>query len=256
VPLRHMKGAGDCHMCGRCSDYRGAIALTPRSPEEEIVNVTDGEAWQTVLLCFGLMGIAMGAFLWSASPWYVAAKQWAATWLVEHDILWPLMDNAPWFILTHYPEVNDSFSWLDGAGILMFVVGATVIVGGASFLSLWIADRLVPAAPSATPSAGGWFSPGLHKLAQALIPSAGIGVFLGLSATTVNLLKHEGVRAAWAAPVRFTLLALAVLWTLRLFARLLNQRPASRFKKALAWLVLLAGLAPFCWAWVLFFAIW
>mgnify|MGYP007055626501 FL=1 len=81
-------------------------------------------------------------------------------------------------------------------------------------------------------------------------------MFLGLSATTVNLLKHEGVRAAWAAPVRFTLLALAVLWTLRLFARLLNQRPASRFKKALAWLVLLAGLAPFCWAWVLFFAIW
>ncbi|MCH3719463.1 hypothetical protein LZB68_10320, partial [Campylobacter lari] len=88
---------------GRCSGYRGAIELTPRSPEEEVVSVTDGEPWQTVLLCFGLMGIAMGAFLWSASPGYVTAKQWAATWLVEHDIMWPLMDNAPWFILTHYP---------------------------------------------------------------------------------------------------------------------------------------------------------
>ena len=88
------------------------------------------------------MGIAIGAFLWSASPWYVSAKQWAATWLVEHDIMWPLLDNAPWFILTHYPEVNDSFSWLDGAGILMFVVGATICVGGAAYLSLWIADRI------------------------------------------------------------------------------------------------------------------
>lgn len=89
-----------------------------------------------------------------------------------------------------------------------------------------------------------------------MIPSAGIGVFLGLSATTINLLKHEGVRAAWAAPVRFTLLTLAVLWTLRLFARLLNQRPVGVFRKTAAWLVLAAGLAPFCWSWVLFFAIW
>ena len=59
--------------------------------------------------------------------------------------MWPLLDNAPWFILTHYPEVNDSFSWLDGAGILMFVVGATICVGGAAYLSLWIADRIAPA---------------------------------------------------------------------------------------------------------------
>lgn len=259
VPLRHMKGAGDCHVCGRCSGYRGAIALTPRSPEEEIVHVADGDPWQTALLCFGLMGIAIGAFLWSASPWYVTAKQWAATWLVERDILWPLMDNAPWFILTHYPDVNDSFSWLDGAGILLFVVGATVCVGGAAFLSLWIADRLAPAAPAAPAPhapASRWGRPGLHKLAQALIPSAGIGVFLGLSATTITLLKHEGVQAAWATPVRFTLLTLAVLWTLRLYARLLKPRPVGMARKLGAGLVLAAGLAPFCLAWVLFFAIW
>ena len=256
VPLRHMKGAGDCHVCGRCSGYRGAIALTPRSPEAEIVHVTEGEPWQTALLCFGLMGIAIGAFLWSASPWYVSAKQWAATWLVEHDIMWPLLDNAPWFILTHYPEVNDSFSWLDGAGILMFVVGATICVGGAAYLSLWIADRIAPAPAVPGAAATRWGRPGLHKLAQALIPSAGIGVFLGLSATTVNLLKHEGVQTAWVAPVRFTLLTLAVLWTLRLFARLLAARPGGVPRKVLAWLVLAAGLAPFCWSWVLFFAIW
>jgi hypothetical protein len=138
----------------------------------------------------------------------------------------------------------------------MFVVGATVCVGGASFLSLWIADRLAPAAAEPGAAAGHWGRPGLHKLAQALIPSAGIGVFLGLSATTVNLLKHEGMQAAWAAPVRFTLLSLAVLWTLRLYARLLKPREAGALRKGLAWLVLLAGLAPFCLAWVLFFAVW
>src|SRR5690606_3697999 len=167
VPLRHMKGAGDCHVCGRCSGYRGAIALTPRSREQEIVKIATGDAWQTALICFGLMGIAIGAFLWSASPWFVTVKQWAATWLVEHDILWPLLDNAPWFILTHYPEMNDSFSWLDGAGILLFVVGCTVCVGGVAFAALWLADRVAPAGPGGGPLAG------VHRLAQALIPAAG-----------------------------------------------------------------------------------
>jgi len=250
VPLRHMKGAGDCHVCGRCSDYRGAIALTPRSPEEEIVHVATGDGWQTALICFGLMGIAIGAFLWSASPWFVTVKQWAATWLVERDILWPLMDNAPWFILTHYPEMNDSFSWLDGAGILLFVVGSTVVVGGGAFAALWAADR---AAPARLP--GGRLA-GLHKLAQALIPAAGIGVFLGLSATTVTLLGHEGVDTGWADPVRFTLLTLAVAWSLRLGWRLLAQRAVVWPRKLAAWLLMAAGLAPFCTAWVLFFAVW
>ncbi|KCB21615.1 4Fe-4S binding protein [Bordetella hinzii] len=249
VPLRHMKGAGDCHMCGRCSGYRGAIALTPRSPEQEIVNVAHGDGWQTALICFGLMGVAIGAFLWSASPWFVAFKQWAATWLVERDITWPLIDSAPWFILTHYPEVNDSFSWLDGAGILAFVAGATVCVGGAAFAGLWLADRVSPQA-QATGLAG------VHKLAQALIPSAGVGVFLGLSATTVTLLQHEGVRTGWVAPLRFTLLALAVLWTLRLAWRVLGQRPAGLARRVMSWLLVAAGLAPFCLAWWLFFAAW
>jgi len=250
VPLRHMKGAGDCHVCGRCSGYRGAIALTPRSPEQEIVKIATGDAWQTALICFGLMGIAIGAFLWSASPWFVTVKQWAATWLVEHDILWPLLDNAPWFILTHYPEMNDSFSWLDGAGILLFVVGCTVCVGGVAFAALWLADRVAPAGPGGGPLAG------VHRLAQGLIPAAGIGVFLGLSATTVTLLGHEGVSTGWADPVRFTLLTLAVGWSLRLLWRLLAQRAVAWPRRLGAWLLAAAGLAPFCAAWVLFFAVW
>ncbi len=256
VPLRHMKGAGDCHMCGRCSQYRGAIALTPRSPEEEIVEIAKGDAWQTALICLGLMGIAIGAFLWSASPWYVTIKQWAASWLVTHDIFWPLRDNAPWFVLTHYPEVNDSFSWLDGAGIVLFVVAATLIVGGGSYLSLWLANRLTPMSGGSVSSYDRPNNAGLHKLAQALIPAAGMGVFLGLSATTVTLLKHEGVHAAWVTPLRFILLTLALGWSLRLFWRLLEKRTATLWRKAGSLLILVLGMGPFCSAWVLWFIVW
>lgn len=39
VPLRNMKGASACHMCGRCSGHRDAIELTWRSPSEEVVDL-------------------------------------------------------------------------------------------------------------------------------------------------------------------------------------------------------------------------
>ncbi len=261
LPLRNMQGAAECHMCGRCSDYRGAIALTPRSPEAEVVHVAQGDGWQTALIVFGLMGLAVGAFLWSASPWFVSIKQAAATWLVARDIYWPLADNAPWFILTHYPDVNDSFSWLDGAVILLFIGGAAVIVGGAAFCGLWLADRLLPVAdaPGVRDAAGRLLRgrlAGVHKLAQGLIPAAGAGVFLGLSATTLTLLQHEGVPIGWANAVRFTLLALALAWSLRFEWRLAGLRTPRPLRRLGAVALVAAGLLPFCWAWVLFFVRW
>ncbi|AOY01132.1 4Fe-4S binding protein [Jeongeupia sp. USM3] len=246
VPLRHMQGAADCHMCGRCSGHRDAIALTPRSPEAEIVDVAHGDAWQTALLVFGMMGIALGAFLWSASPWLVAAKQWAAEWLIDRDIYWPLNDTAPWWLLTHYPEVNDSFSWLDGAAILGFIAATAIVVGGLLYLALQIADRLLPQRNKDS----------VHRLAQALIPTAGCGVFLGLSATTVTLLRHEGMATWWVSDARFALLALGLAWTLRLAWRVAGRRGASVPARLPALAVYAAGLVPFAYAWWLFFAGW
>ncbi|KAF0812313.1 putative electron transport protein YccM [Andreprevotia sp. IGB-42] len=246
VPLRHMQGAGDCHMCGRCSGHRDAIQLVARSPEEEVVQVEKGDAWQTALIVFGLMGLATGAFLWSASPWLVAAKQWIATWLIDHDILWPLNDNAPWWLLTHYPDVADSFSWLDGALILAFIAAGAAVVGGTLYLALLLADRVLPQR--------GPFS--LHKLAQSLIPAAGCGVFLGLTATTITLLKHEGMSTYWVNDVRFALLALALAWSLRLFWRLSGLRSGSILRRTAALSIVGLGLAPFVAAWLFFFVIW
>ncbi len=268
LPLRTMQGAAECHMCGRCSDYRGAIALSPRSPEVEIVDVAGGNAWQTVLIVFGLMGLAVGAFLWSASPWYVSIKQAIATWLVNHDVYWPLADNAPWFILTHYPQVNDSFSWLDGAVILLFVGATALVVGGAVFVGLWLADAVLPAMrrpglkdvkdvkdATAGERLRRGFA-GVHNLAQGLIPAAGAGVFLGLSATTLTLLQHEGLPVGWANPARFVLLALALAWSLRFQWRLAGLRTLNAWHRGAAVVLVALGLLPFVCSWVLFFVVW
>lgn len=262
LPLRHMQGAADCHMCGRCSDYRGAIHLDVRSPETEVVYIAEGNGWQTILIVFGMMGLAVGAFLWSASPWYVTIKQALAEWLVNRDVYWPLMANAPWFLLTHYPDVNDSFSWLDGSVILMFIAAAAVCVGGPIFLGLWLADRLLPdwQRPGVLDASGHVLRSrleGVHKLAQGLIPAAGVGVFLGLSATTLTLLQHEGLSTVgWANALRFTLLGLALAWSLRFEWRLAGLRCHRIPVRMGAVALIILGLVPFCGAWVLFFVVW
>ncbi|MGA0583116.1 MAG: 4Fe-4S binding protein, partial [Castellaniella sp.] len=97
---------------------------------------------------------------------------------------------------------------------------------------------------------------GVHKLAQGLIPAAGAGVFLGLSATTLTLLQHEGVPIGWANAVRFTLLALALAWSLRFEWRLAGLRTLRPLRRLGAVTLVAVGLLPFCWAWVLFFVRW
>ena len=64
-------------MCGRCSGHHDAIALQWRSPDDEVVRVaaTEADHWQTWLIVFGLLGVAVGAFHWSASPWFVGTSQ-------------------------------------------------------------------------------------------------------------------------------------------------------------------------------------
>ena len=66
--------------------------------------------------------------------------------------------------------------------------------------------------------------------ALALVPLGGAGLFLGLSATTVKLLRYEGFLLAWAQPARAALLIGAIAWSLYLASERhqspRRQRPA------------------------------
>jgi polyferredoxin len=216
VRIKRMTGPSECHMCGRCSGLHGAIALTARSPNHEVATLDPRTAsgWDAALIVFGMIGLAMGAFEWSALSAFVTFRTAAAELVIDHGPSWLLAENAPWWLLTNYPAAHDVFTWLDGGLILTWIVGTAALVGG--WISAWlaIASRRLP---------GTWRS-NAFALSYALIPLAGVGVFVGLSGLTATLAHNEGLRLFWLSTARAILLSGGALWSLWLAHRQLRAR--------------------------------
>lgn len=248
VAIPTMKGASACHMCGRCAGLRDGVALEARSPTHEIVHVAGEQPkpWETWLIIFGLMGVAAGAFHWAASPLYIEAKQALAEWLVEHGLAWAISPVLPWWILTNYPDQNDMMTPLDGGLMIAYVLATAALTGALVSLFLGLGTRAL----------GRFEAARFHHLAQGLIPMAGCGVFLGLSAITVTLLKAEGLTMGFVPPLRMVLLAGAALWSLWLVWQISARYSASTLARASC--LALAGLALAAAGanWVLLFWVW
>jgi hypothetical protein len=219
LDVKHMKGAGQCHACGRCSGHRDAVTLL-----------------------FGMLGVAMGAFQWTVSPWFVRGKQAAADWLVARDILWPLGDSPAWWLLTRYPEAGDVFTWLDGAAILIWISMYAIVLGGFAWLTVRAAAHLAGV---------DW-----RRLALGLVPLAGIGLFLGLSMMSATHLRAEGVHLGWLTPLRAALLVIGLGWSASLGWQLVRVGASGTAARGIAGLLWLRPLAAVGTSWWLTFFVW
>ena len=248
VHIKSMRGASECHMCGQCSGHKDAIRLSARLPGSEITNLTDKELnpWEARLLVFGMIGTAIGAFQWSSSPWFVAARQAVAEWLVAREWWWALDTNAPWWLLTHYPEASDTFTWLDGAMIVGYIAATALVVGG------WIWGWL-RAAGACLDGDGRLNS---LRLSYCLVPIGGIGVFLGLSALTATMLKAEGFVFPWLDWARGALLATGALWSLALAVGVIGKTGAAPIRYALSMPSVGMATGGTIVPWILMFYLW
>ena len=248
VAIKTMRGGADCHMCGRCDGFRDAICLAPRSPNHEIVHVAGAapKPWESLLIVFGLMGIAIGAFHWSVSPWFVALKQALAGWLVDHHVLWPLTLQPSWWVLTDYPSVSDQMTFLDGGVLLAYIMATAIAIGASVALCLWLAARSLGSSPGAR----------FHHFAQSLIPIAACGVFLGLGAITVTMLRAEGLTLGFACPLRALLLGGAAVWSIVLAWKIAGLATANYLRRFMATVCVALAVSTGAASWVVFFWIW
>ncbi|MBK9445631.1 MAG: 4Fe-4S binding protein [Betaproteobacteria bacterium] len=246
VDVRRMTSASECHACGRCAGQRDAVALSARSPFAEVLNLdAPARTPEAITLLFGVLGVATAAFQWTVSPWLLKAKLFLADWLVEREHFALLDNDVPWWLLTHYPEASDLFTWLDGALILAYLIGGGFLLGGLLWLSTALAAWLIK------DSRLNW-----QRFTLALAPLAAASVILGLSMLTVSHLKAEHFWLGWLPAFRIALLAGGGLATLWLSGQLLLQSRQTAWRKWSAWLVMYLPVGSMTGLWGLVFFFW
>lgn len=246
VDVRRMTSAGECHSCGRCAGQRDAVALSWRSPFTEVLDFNNpAKTPDALTLVYGVLGVATAAFQWTVSPWFLHAKLALADWLVEHDHFAPLDNDVPWWLLTHYPEANDLFTWLDGGLILAYLLGGGFLLGSLLLAGPVVASRLLK-----TPQLS-W-----QRFAIALAPLAAASVILGLSMLTVSHLKAEHFWLGWLPSFRIALLGLGCGGALWLSLQLVLRSTSSIGQKSLAFAALLLSPALIATLWTLVFFAW
>lgn len=248
VAIRTMKGAAACHMCGRCSGFRNAVRLRRRVPSREIIHVAGATAtgFETVLILFGLLGLSLGAFQWSASPWFLALRQDLVLRLVDAGWTWPLETSLPWWLITDYPERNDVLSLVDGVAMLGYM-GAQALFTGLAMTAFLAA---------ATRATGTFDRRRFHHLAQAFIPLAAAGLVTGLSSLTVTQLRMDGIVLPGVLPIRLAILAAGLAFSLRLAGGILERYTKDRRRRATGLVFMLLATLPPVGGWYMLFVAW
>ncbi|MDD3327687.1 MAG: 4Fe-4S binding protein [Zoogloea sp.] len=246
VDVRRMTSASECHACGRCAGQRDAVALSIRSPAAEVLDAgTTARTPDALTLAYGVLGVATAAFQWTVSPWFQHIKMALAEWLVEHEHFALLDNDVPWWLLTHYPEASDLFTWLDGALILAYLLGGGFLLGSLLLAGPAIASRLTAERHLS------W-----QRFTLALTPLAAASVILGLSMLTVTHLKAEHLWLGWLPGLRITLLGAGCIGSLVLVAGLLRQSAISRLRQLIAGLAMVWPVALMAAIWTLVFFVW
>ena len=173
------------------------------------------------------------------------AKLALAEWLVDHDHFALLDNDVPWWLLTHYPEASDVFTWLDGGLILAYLLGGGFLLGSMLLIGPAIASGLLRS------EALRW-----QRFALSLAPLAAASVILGLSMLTVSHLKAEHFWLGWLPYFRIGLLAAGCLGALWLALRLVLQGDALVWRKTLALFAMLLPSTLMAGIWSLVFFVW
>jgi polyferredoxin len=242
LPLPKMTSSANCLMCGKCANVKEAIQLKPRSMQQEVIKVSEKNAniYESLLIIYGLGGIALAAFQWTNSFWFQHFRTLIESWLLVHNIEWAFKTNAPWWILTNYPEQGDVFSWIYGIEILSYILIAGFIFGSTSAILIGVAVT----------ASGEWTLKRFNHLSQSLIPLLASSIFIGLLANTFTMLqKYANLGFLHANYFKGALLFLSTGWSSYLAFNIIKQQTSALARRCASFLLmfLVFALIDYCW---------
>jgi len=209
IDIRRMKSASACHACGRCGGYLDAVELAVRAPDSEILATSKVSTAEAVTLIFGVIGVCTTAMQWFGSSAFLLVK----SALTKIGFAALTQYSAPWWLLANFPVENKIFTLLDGLSILVYILAGGALLGLIVLATIWLASTIADL-PELS-----W-----QRLSLAMIPIAGIGIFLGLSSYTLTHLEQAGFVLTWAPYFQAGLLTVGSLFSLWLGWKLIFMR--------------------------------
>lgn len=250
LPLRTMVSSSECLMCGRCSNHREAIELSWRSPNEEIlVHAKENNSiWASLILIYGLCGVALAAFQWTNSFWLTHLRDVVESWFLSNNIMWVFNTNAPWWIFTNYPDQDDVFTWIFGIELVVYILGIGFIIGSITFGLISLAIKIINHKYDVKV---------FNHLALSLVPLGTASVFVGLFALTVTLLeKYADQGFLWIPYLKASILFLATCWSFYLAYNIIVQYSTSLIRRISGLCCLIVVFAMVNYSWLLVLHIW
>jgi hypothetical protein len=130
--------------------------------------------------------------------------------------------------------------------LLAYIMATAIAIAAPVSLCLWLAARSLGSSPG----------PRFHHFAQSLIPIAACGVFLGLSAITVTMLRAEGFALGFVGPLRALMLGGAVVWSIVLAWKIAGLATASVLRRCAATVCVALAASTCAASWVVYFWVW
>lgn len=234
--------SSNCIECFRCvnPEATDTLHLKIRRPGLEIEEIQKREPnlWE-VLFLFLATGLALGAFHWQVNPIYVNYKQALGSLFLNIGLGDFIGRSGPWWIMVHYPEAGEVFSWLDFISIMTFMIGSMAIAAGALFSLTFIAAMIL--------RERGRVMKTIIRLGYLYAPVALVSLVLGLGLMLFKSLADIGLSGMTVKMFQVGLFASGGMWSLYLAIRL-----QGRWSLAVIPSVAGTGFVALAWHKVLF----
>lgn len=206
-----------CIECFKCvnPDSKGGLELQFRPPGAELESIrrhnpNRAEIW----FLFLATGVVLGGFLWLSHPSYQQFREMVGQWFMAHNGYW-IFDSGPHWLMSVHPARREVFSWLDFSTISVYMLGCmvlfTALLALSTTLSTWLARQ--------AGATGKIFT----ELSYQYMPVAMVSILIGLGGELFNALILLGVGNPLLANIKMTTFAAALLWSLRIAYRILNN---------------------------------
>ncbi|MED7820100.1 MULTISPECIES: 4Fe-4S binding protein [unclassified Francisella] len=217
--LPYKVSTNNCITCGKCisTQQKAGLGTYFRFPGAELTNVLDRDPnWSEVAFVLLAPGLAAGGFLWLILHQYQLFRDYIATFLIDHNIMWPF-NSAPWILSSQ--TWNQNFNWLD-----VFTISIYMLLYG--LVIALISSILIAVASLVARSSQLNFRKTFYILTYQFTPVVMLTIVIGLCGKFFEVMQTDfGLMQSTSDTIKATLFLISIIWSVLLLYKVIRKIP-------------------------------